>query len=171
MQTWINGDPPLPYLCSVLHIVAARALWPGGGFWTDGCFSFLRVLCPSSPAWTALLWRRQWWVMLNVLIKLRPMWIPDSWSLLLSFACKQVQFDRYLSSPDTLVMPQLNFLLSAAIKWVSVRNVDRCFSVHTENSIHAIFRPQIKCLPKSPGVITEWRALFWVNKNRTGAST
>uniref|UniRef100_A0A674MUL4 Conserved oligomeric Golgi complex subunit 6 n=1 Tax=Takifugu rubripes TaxID=31033 RepID=A0A674MUL4_TAKRU len=27
-----------------------------------------------------------------------------------------VQFDRYLSSPDTLVMPQLNFLLSAAIK-------------------------------------------------------
>lgn len=29
---------------------------------------------------------------------------------------QQVQFDRYLSSPDTLVMPQLNFLLSAAIK-------------------------------------------------------
>ena len=29
---------------------------------------------------------------------------------------RQVQFDRYLSSPDTLVMPQLNFLLSAAIK-------------------------------------------------------
>uniref|UniRef100_A0A665UMM3 Conserved oligomeric Golgi complex subunit 6 n=1 Tax=Echeneis naucrates TaxID=173247 RepID=A0A665UMM3_ECHNA len=27
-----------------------------------------------------------------------------------------VQFDRYLSSPDTLVMPQLNFLLSAAVK-------------------------------------------------------
>ncbi|CAG12780.1 unnamed protein product, partial [Tetraodon nigroviridis] len=27
-----------------------------------------------------------------------------------------VQFDRYLSSPDTLVMPQLNFLLSAAIR-------------------------------------------------------
>ncbi|XP_028976179.2 conserved oligomeric Golgi complex subunit 6 isoform X1 [Esox lucius] len=26
------------------------------------------------------------------------------------------QFDRYLSSPDTMVMPQLNFLLSAAIK-------------------------------------------------------
>uniref|UniRef100_A0A3Q0T7M7 Conserved oligomeric Golgi complex subunit 6 n=1 Tax=Amphilophus citrinellus TaxID=61819 RepID=A0A3Q0T7M7_AMPCI len=34
----------------------------------------------------------------------------------LSVAHKQVQFDRYLSSPDTLVMPQLNFLLSAAIK-------------------------------------------------------
>ncbi|KAI2656025.1 Conserved oligomeric Golgi complex subunit 6 [Labeo rohita] len=29
---------------------------------------------------------------------------------------EQVQFDRYLASPDTLVMPQLNFLLSAAIK-------------------------------------------------------
>ncbi|MEQ2167269.1 hypothetical protein GOODEAATRI_002403 [Goodea atripinnis] len=29
---------------------------------------------------------------------------------------EQVQFDRYLSSPDTLVMPQLNFLLSAAIR-------------------------------------------------------
>uniref|UniRef100_A0A8C1TBH1 Conserved oligomeric Golgi complex subunit 6 n=1 Tax=Cyprinus carpio TaxID=7962 RepID=A0A8C1TBH1_CYPCA len=29
---------------------------------------------------------------------------------------KTVQFDRYLASPDTLVMPQLNFLLSAAIK-------------------------------------------------------
>uniref|UniRef100_A0A8B9J5J0 Conserved oligomeric Golgi complex subunit 6 n=1 Tax=Astyanax mexicanus TaxID=7994 RepID=A0A8B9J5J0_ASTMX len=28
----------------------------------------------------------------------------------------QVQFDRYLSSPDAFVMPQLNFLLSAAIK-------------------------------------------------------
>uniref|UniRef100_A0A8C8A8K5 Conserved oligomeric Golgi complex subunit 6 n=1 Tax=Oryzias sinensis TaxID=183150 RepID=A0A8C8A8K5_9TELE len=27
-----------------------------------------------------------------------------------------LQFDRYLSSPDSLVMPQLNFLLSAAIK-------------------------------------------------------
>uniref|UniRef100_A0A8C3A647 Conserved oligomeric Golgi complex subunit 6 n=1 Tax=Cyclopterus lumpus TaxID=8103 RepID=A0A8C3A647_CYCLU len=31
-------------------------------------------------------------------------------------ALTSVQFDRYLSSPDTLVMPQLNFLLSAAIK-------------------------------------------------------
>uniref|UniRef100_A0AAY4D4D2 Conserved oligomeric Golgi complex subunit 6 n=1 Tax=Denticeps clupeoides TaxID=299321 RepID=A0AAY4D4D2_9TELE len=29
---------------------------------------------------------------------------------------EQMQFDRYLSSPDTLVMPQLNFLLSAAVK-------------------------------------------------------
>uniref|UniRef100_A0A3P9IH71 Conserved oligomeric Golgi complex subunit 6 n=1 Tax=Oryzias latipes TaxID=8090 RepID=A0A3P9IH71_ORYLA len=29
---------------------------------------------------------------------------------------EQLQFDRYLSSPDSLVMPQLNFLLSAAIK-------------------------------------------------------
>ncbi|XP_077396662.1 conserved oligomeric Golgi complex subunit 6 isoform X1 [Festucalex cinctus] len=36
-----------------------------------------------------------------------------------------VQFDRYLSSPDSLVMPQLNFLLSAAIK-------DQIFSQSTE---------------------------------------
>uniref|UniRef100_A0A8C2I0C6 Conserved oligomeric Golgi complex subunit 6 n=1 Tax=Cyprinus carpio TaxID=7962 RepID=A0A8C2I0C6_CYPCA len=33
-----------------------------------------------------------------------------------SLKTSMVQFDRYLSSPDTLVMPQLNFLLSAAIK-------------------------------------------------------
>ncbi|KAM8854429.1 conserved oligomeric Golgi complex subunit 6 isoform 1-T1 [Synchiropus picturatus] len=33
-----------------------------------------------------------------------------------SIKAAMVQFDRYLSSPDTLVMPQLNFLLSAAIK-------------------------------------------------------
>ncbi|XP_061536767.1 conserved oligomeric Golgi complex subunit 6 isoform X1 [Phycodurus eques] len=33
-----------------------------------------------------------------------------------SVKAAMVQFDRYLSSPDSLVMPQLNFLLSAAIK-------------------------------------------------------
>ncbi|XP_072316675.1 conserved oligomeric Golgi complex subunit 6 [Eucyclogobius newberryi] len=33
-----------------------------------------------------------------------------------SVKAAMVQFDRYLSSPDTLVMPQLIFLLSAAIK-------------------------------------------------------
>ncbi|KAJ8256677.1 hypothetical protein COCON_G00188290 [Conger conger] len=33
-----------------------------------------------------------------------------------SLKSAMVQFDRYLSSPDTLLMPQLNFLLSAAIK-------------------------------------------------------
>uniref|UniRef100_A0A3Q3VJS7 Conserved oligomeric Golgi complex subunit 6 n=1 Tax=Mola mola TaxID=94237 RepID=A0A3Q3VJS7_MOLML len=33
-----------------------------------------------------------------------------------SVKATMVQFDRYLSSPDTFVMPQLNFLLSAAIK-------------------------------------------------------
>lgn len=33
-----------------------------------------------------------------------------------SVKAAMVQFDRYLSSPDTLLMPQLNFLLSAAIK-------------------------------------------------------
>ncbi|KAG1932893.1 conserved oligomeric Golgi complex subunit 6 [Pimephales promelas] len=33
-----------------------------------------------------------------------------------SLKTAMVQFDRYLASPDTLVMPQLNFLLSAAIK-------------------------------------------------------
>ncbi|KAM6946221.1 conserved oligomeric Golgi complex subunit 6 [Aplochiton taeniatus] len=33
-----------------------------------------------------------------------------------SMKAAMVQFDRYLSFPDTLVMPQLNFLLSAAIK-------------------------------------------------------
>ncbi|XP_067103067.1 conserved oligomeric Golgi complex subunit 6 [Osmerus mordax] len=33
-----------------------------------------------------------------------------------SLKAAMIQFDRYLSSPDTLVMPQLNFLLSAAIK-------------------------------------------------------
>ncbi|XP_016318694.1 conserved oligomeric Golgi complex subunit 6-like isoform X2 [Sinocyclocheilus anshuiensis] len=33
-----------------------------------------------------------------------------------SLKIAMVQFDRYLASPDTLVMPQLNFLLSAAIK-------------------------------------------------------
>ncbi|KAG9348419.1 hypothetical protein JZ751_002154, partial [Albula glossodonta] len=33
-----------------------------------------------------------------------------------SLKAAMVQFDRYLSSPDTLLMPQLNFLLSAAIK-------------------------------------------------------
>ncbi|XP_060902937.1 conserved oligomeric Golgi complex subunit 6 [Labrus mixtus] len=33
-----------------------------------------------------------------------------------SVKAAMVQFDRYLSSPDTFVMPQLNFLLSAAIK-------------------------------------------------------
>uniref|UniRef100_A0A8B9GSU7 Conserved oligomeric Golgi complex subunit 6 n=1 Tax=Astyanax mexicanus TaxID=7994 RepID=A0A8B9GSU7_ASTMX len=33
-----------------------------------------------------------------------------------SLKAAMVQFDRYLSSPDAFVMPQLNFLLSAAIK-------------------------------------------------------
>ncbi|XP_051535392.1 conserved oligomeric Golgi complex subunit 6-like isoform X2 [Myxocyprinus asiaticus] len=33
-----------------------------------------------------------------------------------SLKTAMVQFDHYLASPDTLVMPQLNFLLSAAIK-------------------------------------------------------
>ncbi|XP_077421864.1 conserved oligomeric Golgi complex subunit 6 [Vanacampus margaritifer] len=33
-----------------------------------------------------------------------------------SVKAAMVQFDRYLSSPDSLVMPQLNFLLSAAIR-------------------------------------------------------
>ncbi|KAL4647730.1 conserved oligomeric Golgi complex subunit 6 [Arapaima gigas] len=33
-----------------------------------------------------------------------------------SLKAAMVQFDRYLSSPDTLLIPQLNFLLSAAIK-------------------------------------------------------
>ncbi|XP_060800153.1 conserved oligomeric Golgi complex subunit 6 isoform X2 [Neoarius graeffei] len=33
-----------------------------------------------------------------------------------SLKVAMVQFDRYLSSPDTFVMPQFNFLLSAAIK-------------------------------------------------------
>ncbi|XP_028856282.1 conserved oligomeric Golgi complex subunit 6-like [Denticeps clupeoides] len=33
-----------------------------------------------------------------------------------SVKAAMMQFDRYLSSPDTLVMPQLNFLLSAAVK-------------------------------------------------------
>lgn len=33
-----------------------------------------------------------------------------------SVKAAMVQFDRYLSSPDALVVPQLNFLLSAAIK-------------------------------------------------------
>ncbi|KAB5550474.1 hypothetical protein PHYPO_G00054150 [Pangasianodon hypophthalmus] len=33
-----------------------------------------------------------------------------------SLKAAMVQFDRYLSSPDTFVMPQFNFLLSAAIK-------------------------------------------------------
>uniref|UniRef100_A0A671MMB7 Conserved oligomeric Golgi complex subunit 6 n=1 Tax=Sinocyclocheilus anshuiensis TaxID=1608454 RepID=A0A671MMB7_9TELE len=41
-----------------------------------------------------------------------------------------VQFDRYLASPDTLVMPQLNFLLSAAIK-------DQIFKQSTELVCHA----------------------------------
>ncbi|XP_059930494.1 conserved oligomeric Golgi complex subunit 6 isoform X1 [Gadus macrocephalus] len=40
----------------------------------------------------------------------------DTDVVLRSSPCRQVQFDRYLSSPDALVMPQLNFLLSAAIK-------------------------------------------------------
>ncbi|KAM8854430.1 conserved oligomeric Golgi complex subunit 6 isoform 2-T2 [Synchiropus picturatus] len=39
-----------------------------------------------------------------------------------SIKAAMVQFDRYLSSPDTLVMPQLNFLLSAAINNSSSRN-------------------------------------------------
>ncbi|XP_061684304.1 conserved oligomeric Golgi complex subunit 6 [Syngnathoides biaculeatus] len=42
-----------------------------------------------------------------------------------SVKAAMVQFDRYLSSPDSLVMPQLNFLLSAAIK-------DQIFTQSTE---------------------------------------
>uniref|UniRef100_A0A8D3EEF2 Conserved oligomeric Golgi complex subunit 6 n=1 Tax=Scophthalmus maximus TaxID=52904 RepID=A0A8D3EEF2_SCOMX len=41
-----------------------------------------------------------------------------------SVKAAMVQFDRYLSSPDTLVMPQLNFLLSA----LNVYPVAWCFS-------------------------------------------
>jgi len=43
----------------------------------------------------------------------------------------QVQFDRYLASPDTLVMPQLNFLLSAAIKYESTSIYHTCFIYNT----------------------------------------
>ncbi|XP_029571900.1 conserved oligomeric Golgi complex subunit 6 [Salmo trutta] len=42
-----------------------------------------------------------------------------------SLKAAMTQFDRYLSSPDTMVMPQLNFLLSAAIK-------DQIFNQSTE---------------------------------------
>uniref|UniRef100_A0A7N6F9M3 Conserved oligomeric Golgi complex subunit 6 n=1 Tax=Anabas testudineus TaxID=64144 RepID=A0A7N6F9M3_ANATE len=44
-----------------------------------------------------------------------------------------VQFDRYLSSPDTLVMPQLNFLLSA----LNVYYIAWCFS-RVRNTFRAI---------------------------------
>uniref|UniRef100_A0A671MLW4 Conserved oligomeric Golgi complex subunit 6 n=1 Tax=Sinocyclocheilus anshuiensis TaxID=1608454 RepID=A0A671MLW4_9TELE len=47
-----------------------------------------------------------------------------------SLKTAMVQFDRYLASPDTLVMPQLNFLLSAAIK-------DQIFKQSTELVCHA----------------------------------
>lgn len=87
-------------------------------------FSSRRVLCPSSPAWIAPLWRQRWWVTLHAFIKQIFLYSSSHHLLLRLLHKQQVQFDRYLSSPDTLVMPQLNFLLSAAIKWVPVPNVD-----------------------------------------------
>ncbi|XP_049582311.1 conserved oligomeric Golgi complex subunit 6 [Syngnathus scovelli] len=73
-----------------------------------------------------------------------------------SVKAAMVQFDRYLSSPDSLVMPQLNFLLSAAIK-------DQIFSQSTElvcrayGDVHAAlgspanaYKDPEHLLPRSP---------------------
>lgn len=88
------------------------------------CF---RDPCRSSPAWMALLLKQQWWVHCIVLINeyidyFSTVFMFLTWPVL-TVSNPKVQFDRYLSSPDTLVMPQLNFLLSAAIKWVFLLNV------------------------------------------------
>ncbi|XP_077467080.1 conserved oligomeric Golgi complex subunit 6 isoform X1 [Stigmatopora argus] len=69
------------------------------------------------------------------------------------------QFDRYLSSPDSLSMPQLNFLLSAAIK-------EEIFSQSTELVCRAYgevrtalsgpgggYRDPERLLPRSPGQV------------------
>ncbi|XP_061136859.1 conserved oligomeric Golgi complex subunit 6 isoform X2 [Syngnathus typhle] len=73
-----------------------------------------------------------------------------------SVKAAMVQFDRYLSSPDSLLMPQLNFLLSAAIK-------DQIFSQSTElvcrayGDVHAAlgspanaYKDPEHLLPRSP---------------------
>ncbi|XP_051934424.1 conserved oligomeric Golgi complex subunit 6 [Hippocampus zosterae] len=73
-----------------------------------------------------------------------------------SVKAAMVQFDRYLSSPDSLAMPQLNFLLSAAIK-------EQIFSQSTElvcrayGEVHAAlngpanaYKDPERLLPRSP---------------------
>ncbi|XP_061637601.1 conserved oligomeric Golgi complex subunit 6 isoform X2 [Phyllopteryx taeniolatus] len=73
-----------------------------------------------------------------------------------SVKAAMVQFDRYLSSPDSLVMPQLNFLLSAAIK-------DQIFTQSTElvcrayDEVHSAlsspanaYKDAERLLPRSP---------------------
>ncbi|XP_045070462.1 conserved oligomeric Golgi complex subunit 6 isoform X1 [Coregonus clupeaformis] len=50
-----------------------------------------------------------------------------------SLKAAMTQFDRYLSSPDTMVMPQLNFLLSAAIK-------DQIFSQSDGAGVQGVWR-------------------------------
>eukprot|EP00064_Thunnus_orientalis_P000749 superscaffoldBa00000042_g750 len=73
-----------------------------------------------------------------------------------SVKAAMVQFDRYLSSPDTLVMPQLNFLLSAAIKEQIFRQstelVCRAYrEVHTALTSPAnSYKDPENLLPRSP---------------------
>lgn len=85
----------------------------------------VRDRCRCSPVWTALLLKQQWWVpRVNKRTNqsfLRWFEFPSA-DPPVTVSNQKVQFDRYLSSPDTLVMPQLNFLLSAAIKWVFLLN-------------------------------------------------
>uniref|UniRef100_A0A673KCG2 Conserved oligomeric Golgi complex subunit 6 n=1 Tax=Sinocyclocheilus rhinocerous TaxID=307959 RepID=A0A673KCG2_9TELE len=52
-----------------------------------------------------------------------------------SLKTAMVQFDRYLASPDTLVMPQLNFLLSAAIKRATVAQITLRYNRAMQKSI------------------------------------
>ncbi|TNN75132.1 Conserved oligomeric Golgi complex subunit 6 [Liparis tanakae] len=73
-----------------------------------------------------------------------------------SVKAAMVQFDRYLSSPDTLVMPQHNFLLSAAIKEQIFRQstelVCRAYrEVHTALTSPANgYKDPENLLPRSP---------------------
>lgn len=95
------------------------------------------------------------------------------WFITCSFTfshAQQVQFDRYLSSPDTLVMPQLNFLLSAAIKWVVILNDERSCLVQGKISMHAMFRRKVKCLLHCM-VFQQSEEHIQSYKNRTGALT
>nr|XP_057936239.1 conserved oligomeric Golgi complex subunit 6 isoform X1 [Doryrhamphus excisus] len=73
-----------------------------------------------------------------------------------SVKAAMVQFDRYLSSPDSLVMPQLNFLLSAAIKdqifYQSTELVCRAYGeVHSALSSPAnAYKDPEHLVPRSP---------------------
>ncbi len=130
----------------------------------------LRVLCPSSPAWTALLWKQRWWVTLCVLEKqilsqgllcshliIMIIWLITCCSL--SGPVWSVLVVAWHSCDATAQLPaQCGYQVSSRpYCWWKI-------------SIHAVFRLQVKCLQHRM-LFQQGKEHIPSDKNRTGALT